>query len=78
MSARVKQTGDFSNYVKFISRKFNWYANTANEMEIVPWNTNLINTIDIDISDTYNTPGTNNQYGKNQYECRLVGYLTYE
>jgi hypothetical protein len=78
MSAKIKQTGDSTNYVKFVSRKFNWYANTANEMEIVPWSSQLINTIDIEITDTYNTEGSGNSYGKNKYECRLVGYLTYE
>jgi hypothetical protein len=76
MSAQIKQHGDYTNTAQYVSRKFNWYANTATELEIIPWNTNLPYTLDADLYDTYNTESATNPYGKNYYNIRLVGYMS--
>jgi hypothetical protein len=77
MSANMKQRNDATNVAQFMSKKFNWYANTATELEIVPWNTNLPYILDADLFDTYNTESYNNPYDKNYYSIRLVGYMTF-
>lgn len=77
MSAQIRQRGDYTNTAQYTSRKFNWYANTATELEIIPWNPTLPFILDADIYDTYNTEAANNPYGKNYYRIRLVGYMTF-
>jgi hypothetical protein len=37
MDATIRQKNDGENYIKFHSTKFNWYANSVGELEIVPW-----------------------------------------
>lgn len=73
----MRQQGDYGNTAQYFSRKFNWYANTANELEIIPWRSDLPNILDIDLYDTYNTEGAGNTYGKNYYRIKLVGYMTF-
>jgi hypothetical protein len=38
LDASILQKVDTKNFVKFHSTKFNWHANTANEIEIILWN----------------------------------------
>ena len=77
LSARINQKGDEANTIEFRSTKVNWYANTVNELEVVPWSMGLPGCLQLKLYDTYNTEGSNNPYGKNYYIVRLVGYLAY-
>jgi hypothetical protein len=77
LSTKMKQSGDTTNVAQTYSRHFNWYANTATELEIIPWNMAKPNVLEAYLYDTYNTESPGNTYGKNYFRIRLVGYLVY-
>lgn len=77
LSTKMKQRNDPVNTAQTYSRHFNWYANTATELEIIPWSMTNPYVLEAYLYDTYNTESPGNPYGKNYFRIRLVGYLAY-
>lgn len=77
LSVKMNQLHDQASIVEMHSTKFNWYANTINELEIIPWNAHLPQTLQMRLYNTYNTEAQGNTYGKCYYVLKLVGYMTY-